>query len=144
MSKTDKPLDLVKVAKLLQLFTSDMDGEALNAIRRANEMLSARKLMWSDLLVKTADSTDNKTWSTQDRAGVHGSTDVRTQKEIEGMFGCVFSSIFLSESTRKFLESISNYFNARGYLTPKQYAVLYNKHAQYHQESDTECDYFHW
>jgi hypothetical protein len=42
--------DLERLVKLMSLTTSDFDGEALSALRKANEALAAAKLTWSDVL----------------------------------------------------------------------------------------------
>ncbi len=44
-----KDLDLL--VKLLSLTTSSVDAEALNAIRKANELLKRQSATWSDIVV---------------------------------------------------------------------------------------------
>lgn len=42
-------MDVEKFTKLMKMTTSSHDGEALNALRMANAMLSRHKLDWSDI-----------------------------------------------------------------------------------------------
>ena len=41
-----------KLQKLMAMTTSDNDGEALNAIRRANDLLAKNGKSWSDFIVE--------------------------------------------------------------------------------------------
>ena len=43
-------MNLDRLVKLLNLTTSDADGEALNAIRAANSTLSNEKKTWSEVI----------------------------------------------------------------------------------------------
>jgi len=43
-------LDRERLAKVLAMTTSNHDGEALSAIRRANEILAGENLTWTELL----------------------------------------------------------------------------------------------
>lgn len=43
-------LDRDRLAKILAMTTSDVDAEALAAVRRANEILKGAGLLWSDVL----------------------------------------------------------------------------------------------
>jgi hypothetical protein len=43
-------MDKVKLIKILNLTSSDIDGECLNAIRMANKLLKANNLRWEDLI----------------------------------------------------------------------------------------------
>ena len=43
-------MDRVRLVKLMMLTTSDSDGEALSAIRKANEFLKTHKKNWAEVL----------------------------------------------------------------------------------------------
>lgn len=43
-------LDKTRLAKILAMTTSDNDGEALSAIRRANEVIKGEGLQWHDVV----------------------------------------------------------------------------------------------
>ena len=45
-------IDLIKLIKLLMLSTSDSDGEALSAIRHANQLVKKSNLTWEDVIKK--------------------------------------------------------------------------------------------
>jgi hypothetical protein len=45
-------IDPIKLIKLLMLSTSDSDGEALSAIRHANQLVKKSNLTWEDVIKK--------------------------------------------------------------------------------------------
>ena len=98
-----------RLLKLLRLTTSPHDGEALAAIRKANEMLSSRKLEWASLILPTAPPPKQKSSARDD--------------VIEQMFDFL-ESARLSESSREFVESLRDYWDRLGDLTEKQHAAL--------------------
>ena len=44
------PLDRGKLARLLAMFSSDFDGEVVNAARQAEKLRRGAGLSWSDIL----------------------------------------------------------------------------------------------
>ena len=52
-------LDLKRFLKIMGMTTSAADGEALNAMRLANQMLADAKMSWEDLLVKGSEEASS-------------------------------------------------------------------------------------
>ena len=50
------PLDRERLAKVLSLTQSSSDGEALAAIRKANEIIKGENLTWDEVLIQIADA----------------------------------------------------------------------------------------
>ena len=52
-------MDKLKLIKILSLTTSSNDGEALSAIRKANEFIVANKLSWDTIFIEPPKSVSN-------------------------------------------------------------------------------------
>lgn len=117
-------LDKARLAKILALTTSDNDGEALSAIRRANAAIKAEGLQWSDLI--TAAVTTGMTVAPaagEDWVPPH----LKDASVIELMFRTVFAQPRSSnEEFWKFMESIHGRWTKHGALSQGQYQALRN------------------
>ena len=91
-----------KVIALLSLTQSDNDHEALSAIRKANSFLKKNNLTWGEF------------WES--------ALKKRTSpgEEIEKMLEHLTSNF----PNNEFYMSLSNFYWAKGFLTPKQLAAL--------------------
>lgn len=106
--------------KLMRLTTSDQDGEALVALRKANAILMEANLDWEDLLrskvtVRQTDQQPKPTGKVFNNAN-----------EINKMFEALFKKVPESSPFRSgFLNSLHEWWEDKGFLTEKQYnAVL--------------------
>ena len=75
-------IDRTRLSKLMNLTTSDSDGEALNALRKANELLTKHKLTWSEILLKAGAATDNG-FSQRARGSTARGYDPKKEEEVK-------------------------------------------------------------
>ena len=125
--------------KLLMMTTSPHDGEALNAMRKANAILAAANVNWSEFLsaVSTAQrAADNEfrkppsqrrsntpdTRNAFSDVGKGTATKYDDAKEIDPMFEAAFSNA--SGGFMSFLESVHEWWTEKGFLTEKQYFAI--------------------
>lgn len=111
--------------KLLRMTTSQHDGEALVAIRKANAMLAAEKKDWEDLL---------KTGSM-----IQSSTTFRTPPSqryvpLADMLKELLENTPTTNGFRSFVESVSEYHTLHGRISPKQYDVIFKAYRKLKQE----------
>jgi len=109
-----------KFIKLMMMTTSPNDGECLNAARRANSMLAEANLDWDDFLRGKA-KIITSTASTQTN---YSGKKYQNSAEIEAMLNNVLETSKRGTSFYGFLESLSNWWEANGFLTEKQYNAL--------------------
>jgi hypothetical protein len=108
--------------KLLNLTTSQYDGEALNAIRMANAVLARTNQSWEDLLdgkiVMIAPLDNEKPLAkSQVRYSNHA--------EIDGFFEILYDRGDYRLGTFKaWVDSVHEWWEEKGYLTEKQYETL--------------------
>jgi hypothetical protein len=103
-------MDIQKLLKWLRLTASEADGEALAAIRRANFLLEKYQPTWDALIAGTGIEPADYDY------------DVGTD------WGAVIDEILrikhLGRNWVEFLESVRAYWDANGYLSEKQIAVV--------------------
>jgi len=108
-------LNVVKLVKVLGMTGSIHDGEAVAAIRRANDMLSKEKLTWESFFSELT-------------AGNFTIPDGRRPKEkpleptIKEMFEVCLPKV--KGPPREFLQSIYRFWGENDYLTRKQESAL--------------------
>lgn len=107
--------------KLMNLTTSDQDGEALVALRKANAVLMESNINWEQLLrskVSVKDAGQNQT--------TYKGRQFTNTAEIDAMFDALFKKIPTTSSFRTgFLDDVHKWWEEKGFLTEKQYnAVL--------------------
>ena len=106
-----------KFIKLMMMTTSPNDGEVLNAVRMANAALIEANLNWDEFL-------RGKARITGDTPTVHSGKKYDNASEINQMFDAVLQNVKPGSSFFKFLESIHDWWDVKGWLTEKQYNAL--------------------
>ncbi len=147
------PIDRAKLIKVMAMTQSANDGEALNAIRMANEMLKVNKLDWDKAIAGTSKVSDAyaairdapQYRPTAKRPPMkpagRGTTDTApssrpfniprrdsntryTDPSIPRMIKSMLRDA--NGNFRDFLESIDNYWTENDYLTKGQYEAIIN------------------
>lgn len=119
-------LDKNRLIKFMMLTTSDQDGEALNALRRANKMLKEAKINWEELLTQS----EPKGFSHDDWFGGFSQTNRGERKDSFGYTRNEWDGIVrrcyqeVQGRAREFIESIHDQWVSRGSLSPKQKAAI--------------------
>lgn len=123
-------LDRERLAKILAMTTSTHDGEALNAIRKANEMIKGEKLTWDEVLVQVTGTvinikttrypTNEQYTPTEDWVPPH----LRDPNIIEMLFRTVYAKITPGTEFAGVVDSWHQWWKDKGMLTPKQYMAL--------------------
>lgn len=120
-------LDVSKLAKVLELTRSPVEGERSAAINRANAMLEGAGMSWSDLLLKrqprrvmsfaNVSPAAAQQGYEANRQTLHDKLYVQTARDI------LYHPIFLrlNEFEQSFLRSLDNW---RGTLSAKQRALV--------------------
>lgn len=134
-------IDRARLSKLMGLTTSVHDGEALNALRMANKMLSEAKLSWFEVLgspttrapdYRTPPSKrgagDTRRYGTRAPQGRAKDESRWTGPEIAPMLDALSRGRH-DLSTMTFIASLTDHWERRGFLTTAQYEVLKRMHA---------------
>lgn len=123
-------LDRAKLTKLLAMTTSDSDGEALNALRLANRMLTAEKLTWEEVLSAPAGNMLTVTVTRHPGPGAFQDADwvaphLKDRLVIEIMFRAIFAQPRSdNEEFWQFMDSIHNRWQQYHNLSQGQYDAL--------------------
>lgn len=104
-------LKLEKFVKLMMLTQSDSDGEALNALRRANKLLKEAGQSWQEFIEGTRTA---RTWSEY--------ADPEPDLELETMLRVCVANVH--GAAREFILSLETQYKLRGDLSPKQRLAL--------------------
>jgi len=104
-------MDVTKLIKLMNLTTSTFDGEALNAIRKANLLLAESNISWAEF-IKEKNITINKIVIKKPR-----------DPEIEQMLKICKKGV-RSSSGQMFIRSLANWYKNHGSLSEKQMEAL--------------------
>lgn len=131
-------MDKEKLVKLLNMTTAG-DGEALNAIRLANNMIKAASLTWEDLIgvsfKKTSEAAMNKGpgWGpappprkpTSHPADLTVNSDGSyTGDVIDKMLESLDKNTAKNSGFRDFINDILSKYEKKGSLTPAQYQSI--------------------
>lgn len=121
--------------KIMMLSTSENDGEALAALRKANSILADAKVTWAELLNATAQTASRpdqsyRTPPSQRRRAEPDWQNVNNDGRrytdddvIDPMFTQAFEKNN-NPSFDEFLSSIHIWWTKRGFLTEKQFLAL--------------------
>ncbi len=101
-------MNIDKIVKLLNLTTSDSDGETLSAVRAANAILRKENKSWGDLLHAVID-----------HPGGGSRSSPSAFEMLDYLFACN-----LPCGTLLFVESLRCFFERRGHLSSKQMDIL--------------------
>jgi hypothetical protein len=103
-----------KFIKLMMLTTSDQDGEALTALRKANAMLAAENKNWEEFLAVGAGPSSTN-------YGVAKYTD---PKVIDPIFEKLFREVPYMSGFRDFVNDVYQFWLSNHFLTEKQFQAL--------------------
>ena len=116
-----------RLAKLLEMTTSDHDGEAVTAIHRANEERDRLGLSWTELLVERSPVPQDASDTAPGRPSTRRRTPPRTAcwtapngARWEAVFQAVYDHVSLSDHWVDILGSIQGYYIQRGWPRGKQ------------------------
>lgn len=124
--------DYAKLAKLMQLTQSSMDGEALAALRMANAMLAKVNLNWAELIKNDFEVPEDNLIAL--RAGEHDRTfppsyEQARQSDIEEIFAMLMTAD-IEQGFMQVLQSIFSQYNRKRRLSIKQYATICKAYAR--------------
>lgn len=125
------PLDKDKFAKIMGLTTSDIDGEALAALRMANKMLSGENLTWGEILAETPREMRISIHREPPYKFEEGWTPphLRDKVTIDLMFRAVYNQPRTgNEEFWKWLDDVHTKWGSYGSLTQGQYNGLRNSY----------------
>ena len=122
---------MLRLAKLLELTASSHDGEALAAVRKANQERERLELTWTELLVGQSSSLQQPSDATPPAPPTQPPSRQRKPPRTacwtapdgntwEAVFRVIYDHVSLSDDWAKTIGSIETYHTDRGYLTRKQ------------------------
>ncbi|MET4156261.1 hypothetical protein [Bradyrhizobium sp. RT7b] len=139
-------IDRERLLKFLRLTESGHDGEAMAAMRMANKLIRSAGKTWEDVVAGVAAPapksygspapTDYRTPPSKRGTRQHGRADPRSPKtEAKRIYDDNIGT-YLKELTKRrhdpstvmFLASLSEYYEAKGYLTEPQYETVMRMH----------------
>lgn len=116
-------MDARRFAKLMMLTTSDKDGEALVAMRKANAMLARDNLNWEEFLQSKAPLPSWRVTRPRD--------DLHPHADVGKLFDILFANVSPHDGFRSFVEDVYRSYRRKGYVTDKQYAALHRAAARF-------------
>lgn len=123
-------LDRARLTKLLAMTTSENDGEALNAMRMANKLLTAEKASWEEVLAAQPNPHFTVTVTRRaEPAPYKAESDwvaphLRDKVIIDIMFRTIYSQPRSNEEFFQWVDSVHNRWQQHGNVTQAQYAAL--------------------
>lgn len=112
-------MNFERFIKLMMMTTTPNDNEALVALRMANAELASINRNWEEVL-RSKVTVRGGSEETQPPPGFHQ----HSGPEIDLWLEAALRRTPYHSSFRRFLESLQSFWEDRGYLTEKQYAVL--------------------
>ena len=128
-------IDRTRLTKLLAMTTSDNDGEALNAMRKANAYIASWEMTWEDVLARPQATVINiglqrAPPATNPYRGEDQDWDpphLRDKVVIDTMFRAIYAQPRTdNEEFWTFLDSVHQYWKDKQRLTPKQFQAIRN------------------
>lgn len=111
--------------------TSENDGEALNAMRMANKLLTAEKATWEEVLASRAAPSFTMTVTRRDAPAPYKAEDggwiaphLKDKVIIDLMFRTIYSQPRSNEEFFQWVDSVHNRWQTHGNVTQAQYAAL--------------------
>ena len=125
-----------KLVKCLELTASEHDGEALNAIRKANNLRMTLKKSWHEILLQSQKSSNYTYYSPPPPPKREKSRFYKNSDEVEIMFKKLHQihKNRISESAKNFVRSLEQYFADWGNLTERQYSSLEKIYKQFYKD----------
>lgn len=116
--------------KLMMMTTSNSDGEALTALRKANKILADAKVSWIELLgAQKPDNSFRVPPSKRPRPEPQWEDVVNHDRHVGSDIDEMFEKVFkqkMSEGFASFVESLHIWWEQKGWLSEKQYRSLKN------------------
>jgi hypothetical protein len=108
-----------RFVKLMQMTTSDNDGEALSALRRANAMLKAERKNWEDLVAGLVrmESEEKKDYTNDFGNTVY-------EEDVNSMFEKAFANVRPNSSFRETVEGIHKWWLSKHFLSERQFQTI--------------------
>lgn len=128
--------NLVRLAKLMELTTSENDNEALAALRKANEFRKSINMTWAELLEppifpRGVTVTVFRHQDAPTHAPMETPDHLTDKPTIDMMFKTVYSMPRIEgDDFWVFLDSIRKQFDKYGNLSQKQYNALRRSYAR--------------
>jgi hypothetical protein len=114
----------------MMMTTTSNDHEALVAIRKANAILASANVNWEEFLGAVEESktstASRRTNSDSDFSDIDGTSSSACSDAslIDPLFERAFANVRPNSSFREFVDSIHEWWEARGYLTQRQFQAL--------------------
>jgi hypothetical protein len=124
----EQPVDKVRLVKLLGMTSSEHDGEALNAMRMANDLVKAAGKTWEDVL--TTENVVNITLQRRQPAPFKAEEDwspphLTDKVLIDAMFRAIYAQPRSdNEEFWQWVDSVHQQWLDRKRLTPGQYQAV--------------------
>lgn len=93
--------------------TSDNDGQALVAIRKANEILRSENQTWESFILGVQKTKTETTWNRHEKS-----------PKIDAAFATLRNSVKKTSTFRGWVDNAFRFYCERGYLTTTQYNIL--------------------
>lgn len=119
---TPKASDFEIFIKLMMLAQSPNDGEALNALRKANAKLASINRNWEELLRGKVTTSDFPDIPMGGDLKTSGGGVKHTDPFIDTMLDDLMREV--KGGFRDFIESINIWWEQKGFLTEKQYQAV--------------------
>ena len=118
-------MTIEKLIKCLELTRSDQDGEALAAIRKANNLRNTLGKSWGELV-----GTPPGASARQAKPDRGAEFDFADYPGIDEMFDAL-SRVTLPPTSAQFRDGVEDFYNQRGYLSERQHAALCNMYGRF-------------
>lgn len=128
--------DYQKFVKFMNMTHSEVDNEALMALRKANKILKSYDYTWQDIFnAKIQISAelrkqgfDPKNISNPKYSNTPGYAGSKSEKksgsEVEHMLDFVLRNTASHTSYHGFVDDVNNYYEKNGFITKNQYAAI--------------------
>lgn len=116
-------MNIELLIKVLNLTTSENDGEALSAMRKANAILKTHGVLWDSVVKAPAVAQQKKSYGSGNRT--------ESQSDDLDRMQYLMRECILTPWEGEFINNIQDWYVRNGYLTPKQRHVfdkVYRKH----------------
>lgn len=124
------PLDRERLIKIMGLTTSSSDGEALSALRKANEIIAGEKLTWAEVLAPQGSVVSITLSRTPPQSAYKGGDEwspphLKDKVTIDLMFRAIFAMPRTdNEEFWQWADSVHQWYLDKHSLTPGQYEAV--------------------
>lgn len=124
------PLDRERLIKIMGLTTSSSDGEALSALRKANEIIAGEKLTWAEVLAQQGSVINISLARTPPQSAYKGGDEwapphLHDKVTIDLMFRAIFAQPRgANEEFWQWVDSVHQWYLDHHSLTSAQYEAI--------------------